>query len=250
MGYFFDFGKKLFHDVRNGMKDVVVQWNPEFATELEIEQMEKEFDKINAELTRAKQEMDREVFEYNEKLYRYKQLLASAKLLQEQGKADKAVLQMNKAEEMVADMDKEKAEAEEATDYFVTLQKELTDFAGKITSAKQEIESKRRQAQMATLKAEREDRKVEHARLLAGLKERTSGMASLAQIYDKQREEAEQKAESSKRKAEVFTSVAPPSAKQEEDPDITAAMAAAAGKTAPPSSETFEERMARLSKIG
>lgn len=249
MGYFFDFGNKIFKDVRNSVKDVVAGWNPEFATDLEIEQMEKEFDKINAEVTRAKHEMDREVLEYNEKLYRYKQLLAAAKLLQEQGHADKAMLQMNKAEEMVPDMDREKAEAEEATEYFVSLQKELNAFAGKITTAKKEIESKRRQAEMATLKAKREDRKAENARVLAGLKERTSGMASLAQIYDKQREEAEQKAESSRRKAEVFTSAAP-STEKEEDPEIAAAMSAAAGKTAHPPAETFEERLTRLTKVG
>ncbi len=248
MGYFFDVGKKLFQNARNGMKEVVAQWDPEFATDLEIEQMEKEFDKINAEVTRAKREMEREVREYREIRFTYDQILASAKLLQEQGKTDKAMIQVERAEAMVPDMEKEKAEADEATEYFVEMQKELNEFARKIAEGKQMIEKKRCQAEMAKLKAVREDRKVENAKVLAGLKERTSGMASLAQIYDKQRDQAEQRADANKRKAEIFTSVAPSPAK-EEDPEIAAAMAAAKG-TPSVSSETFEEKMARLTKQG
>jgi phage shock protein A len=248
MGYFFDVGKKLFHNARNGMKEVIAQWDPEFATDLEIEQMEQEFDKINAEVTRAKNEMAREVRDYNEKHFTYDQILASAKILQEQGNAEKAMTQIDRAEAMVPDLEREKAEAEEATEYFVSMQKELNEFAKKIAEGKRIIESKRRQAEMAKLKAEREDRKVENAKVLAGLKERTSGMASLAQIYDKQRDQAEQRADASKRKAEVFTSVAP-SPKKEEDPEIAAAMAAAKG-TPVMRTETFEEKMARLKKRG
>jgi hypothetical protein len=248
MGYFFDVGKKLFQDTRNGMKEVVAQWNPEFATDLEIEQMEKEFDKINAEVTRAKREMEREVHEYREKRFTYDQVLASAKLLQEQGKAEKALLQVERAEAMVSDLEREKAEADEATEYFVAMQKELNDFGKKIAEGKQMIENKRRQAEMAKLKAAREDRKAESSKVLAGLKERTSGMVSLAQIYHKQREQAEQRADASKRKAEVFATAAPASG-VEEDPEIAAAMAAAKG-TSPVISETFEERMARLKKQG
>jgi hypothetical protein len=248
MGYFFDVGKKLFQNTRNGMKEIVAQWDPEFATELEIEQMEKEFDKINAEVTRAKREMEREVLEYREKRFAYEQILASAKILQEQGITEKAMVQIDRAEAMVPDLEREKAEAEEATEYFVEMQKELNEFAKKIAEGKQMIENKRRQAEMAKLKAVREDRKVETAKVLAGLKERTSGMASLAQIYEKQRDQAEKRAETSKRKAEIFTSVARSPAK-EEDPEIAAAMAAAKG-TPTVSSETFEEKMARLKKQG
>jgi hypothetical protein len=248
MGYFFDVGKKLFQNTRNGMKEIVAQWDPEFATELEIEQMEKEFDKINAEVTRAKREMEREVLEYREKRFAYEQILASAKILQEQGITEKAMVQIDRAEAMVPDLEREKAEAEEATEYFVAMQKELNDFARKIAEGKQTIENKRRQAEMAKLKAVREERKVENARVLAGLEERTSGMASLAQIYDKQREQAEQKADANKRKAEVFTSVAP-SSEKEEDPEIAAAMAVAKG-TPSVSSETFDEKMSRLKKQG
>jgi hypothetical protein len=149
---------------------------------------------------------------------------------------------------MVPDLEREKAEAEEATEYFVAMQKELNAFARKIAEGKQTIENKRRQAEMAKLKAAREEKKVENARVLTGLKERTSGMASLAQIYDKQREQAEQRADANKRKAEVFTSVAP-SSEKEEDPAIVAAMAAAKG-TPSVSSETFDEKMARLKKQG
>jgi len=248
MGYFFDVGKKLFKDTRNGVKEVIATWDPEFATDLEIEQMEKEFDKINAEVTRAKIEMGREVSEYREKRFCYDQLLASAKLLQDQGKADKAMIQVSRAEEMLPEVEREKAEAEEATQYFVEMQKELNAFGKKIADGKQMIESKRRQAEMAKLKAEREERKAQNSRVLAGLKERTSGMASLAQIYDKQRLEAERKADSSKRKAEVFAAVAPDQCR-EEDPDIAAAMAEAKGQT-PKSTETFEEKMARLKGRG
>lgn len=248
MGYFFDFGKKVFNNARNGMKEVIAEWDPEFATELEIEQMEKEFDKINAEVTRAKGEMEREVREYREKRYAYDQTLSSANILQEQGKTDKAALQVDRAEAMLPDLEREKAEAEEATAYFVEMQKELGEFAKKIADGKRMIEGKRRQAEMAKLKAEREDRKAENARVLAGLKERTSGMASLGQIYDKQREQAEQKADANKRKAEMFTA-ASPSAQHEEDAEIAAAMAAAKGQTAAPPAETFEERMARLKKL-
>lgn len=248
MGYFFDVGKKLFQNARNGMKEVVAQWDPEFATELEIEQMEQEFDKINAEVTRAKREMDREVQEYRQKRYAYDQTLASASLLQSQGRTHKATIQLERAEAMTPDLEKEKAEAEEATEYFVAMQKELNEFAKRIAEGKQMIENKRRQAEMAKLKAEREDRRAENAKALAGLRERTSGMASLAQIYDKQRDQAEQRADANKRKAEVFTSVAP-SSEKEEDPEIAAAMEEVKGKSTV-ASETFEERMARLKAQG
>jgi pyridoxal biosynthesis lyase PdxS len=192
--------------------------------------------------------MAREVGEYNVKRVAYEQILASAKILQEQGNSEKAMLQIDKAEAMVPDLEKEKTEAEEATEYFVAMQKELNEFARKIAEGKAMIESKRRQAEMAKLTAEREDRKAENARTLAGLKERTSGMASLAQIYDKEREQAEQRADENKRKAEIFTSVAP-SPEKEADPEIAAAMAAAKGTPAV-RTETFEERMARLTKQG
>ncbi len=192
--------------------------------------------------------MQREVPEYREKRFTYDQILASAKILREQGNIDKAMVQIDRAEAMVPDLEKEKAEADEATEYFVAMQKELNEFAKKIAQGKQMIENKRRQAEMAKLKAAREDRKVENAKVLAGLKERTSGMASLAQIYDKQRDQAEQRADANKRKAEIFTSAATSSAR-EEDPEIAAAMAAAKG-TPSVSSETFEEKMARLKNHG
>ena len=249
MGYFFDIGRKLFKDVRNGMKEVVTEWDPELATEVEIQQMEKEFDKINAEVTRAKREMEREITEYRDKRYYYDQVLASAKLLQDQGHTQKAIIQMDKAEAMMPEVEKEKIEADEATEYFVTLQKELNEFARKITVSKQTIESKRRQAELAKLKAQSANRKVENAKILAGLKERTSGMSTLVQIYDKQREEAEHAADSAKRKAEMFTSAAP-SANKEEDPEIAAAMAATDPTKKTPSSESLEERLARLRNLG
>ena len=161
---------------------------------------------------------------------------------------DKAMIQMDRAEAMVSELEREKTEADEATEYFMTLQKELKEFAGKIAVSKQTIETKRRQAEMAKLKAQNANRKAENATILAGLKERTTGMSSLIQIYDKQREEAEQSADSAKRKAEMFTS-ATRSTHEEEDPDIAAAMVAASNKPAP-QSESPEERMARLRKLG
>jgi chromosome segregation ATPase len=248
MGYFFDLGRKLFQDVRTDMKQVIASWDPELATDVEIEQMEREFDKINLEVTRAKKEMEREITEYREKRYSYDQILASAKLLQDQGHMEKAMKQMDRAESMVADLEKEKNEADEATEYFMSLQKELNEFGRKIAVSKQTIEAKRRQAEMAKLKARNEERKAENAKILAGLKEHTSGMASLAQIYDKQREQAEMHADAARRKAEVFTATAP-SAHQEEDPEIAAAMAAVSNKPTV-STESFEDRMARLSKQG
>lgn len=226
MGYFFDVGKKLLNNMRNGMKEVIAEFNPEFAAELEIEQMEKEFDRINAEVTRAKIEMDKVVRDYSKKRFNYDRILTSAKILQEQGKSDKAMAQVDMAESIVASLDREKADADEAIEYFEAMQKELNDFGCKIAEGKRLIESKRRQAEMAKLKAERENRKAENAKVLAGLKKRTSGIASLAQIYDKQREQAELKSDASKRKAEVFTSVAMP-LDGKEDKDITDAMSEA-----------------------
>lgn len=249
MGFFFEFGKKLFNDVGNGVKEAVAQWDPESATEVEILQMEQEFDKINAEVTRAKREMEREVTEYRDKRYHYDKLLASAKFLQDQGNAEKALIQINRAEEMLPDLEREKAEADEATEYFTVLTKELNDFAGKITAAKQMIEGKRRQAELAKLKAQNEERKAQNARVLAGLKERTSGLSTLGQIYDKQREEAEARAVTLKRKAEVLTS-AVRSTKHEEDPEIAAAMAAVDTSKPSPSNESLADRLARLKNLG
>jgi len=243
-------GVKLDSAAQAGV-EALVRWDPKSASEAELRTMEQRLDDLGREVAMARQSYDKEQREADTIQALSQQRMAAAEQLQRQVDAEndparKATLEksletlVSMLEQMTPEVEREKSEAVDAKDYLVMLEQTYAEAGGKLKTARSELERAQRDMVRASQQREQADRQAEAARRAAGLASTTSSLT----VALKAMQDAAQKdlvsADAQMSKAKLLRPTRP----EQDDPNIAAALATAAGK--PPAPQSLSERLAAL----
>ncbi len=254
-GFLKSFSKEKLSEAGQSLVQKIVSWDPESASQAEIEEMIKELDKITVEAGKAKTEFDREKAEADAASQNYERYMAAAELLNKQlegargeGNESKATDLNKSLEKLIGDMeklspevDREAREADEAKKYYDEVRELAEVTAEKVRTARTHLDAAKRDMRRAEMEQERAKARAEKAEQLAGLRKDTSSLGAALAAMNKQAEQAKAAAEASDMKAQLLS---PEKAK--EDENIKAALNAVSGGPVP--SGSISDRLAALKK--
>jgi chromosome segregation ATPase len=219
-----------------GALEALVRWDPKSATEAELRTMEQNLDQLGMQVAQARQAYDKERREAEAILSLSHQRMAAAEQLQRQMEAEtdpgrKAELERSLGtmvgllEQMAPDIDREQQDAVDAREFLETLEQTYQQAGGKLRAARSELERAQRDMARAAQQREVADRRADAARQAAGLASATSGLSVALKAMQDSAQKNLAAAESANAKAKLLQ----PSRPEQEDPNISAAMAAVTG---------------------
>ena len=244
------FGVKMDQAVESGI-EALVRWDPKSASEAELRTMEQHLDELGREVALARQSFDREQKEAGAIQTLSDQRMAAAEQLHGQIAAEadstrKASLEqslntlVSMLEQMAPEIQREKQDAADAKDFLDMLQSTYAEAGGKLKSARSELERAQRDMGRAAQQREQAERQSEAARRAAGLASTTSGLTVALKAMQDSAAKDLASADAAMSKAKLLRPTKP----EQDDPNIAAAMAAAAGKPAAP--QNLDDRLAAL----
>lgn len=244
------FGVKMDQAVEAGI-EALVRWDPKSASAAELRTMEQHLDELGREVALARQSFDREQKEAAAIQALSDQRMAAAEQLHRQIGAEtdtarKASLEqslttlVSMLEQMAPEIQREKQDAIDAKDFLDMLQSTYAEAGGKLKSAKSELERAQRDMGRAAQQREQAERQSEAARRAAGLASTTSGLTVALKAMQDAAAKDLASADAAMSKAKLLRPTKP----EQDDPNIAAAMAAAAGKPAAP--QNLDDRLAAL----
>ena len=203
-GFLTSFGKEKLSQAGQSLTQKIVSWDPESASQAEIEEMIKELDKITVEAGKAKTEYDREKAEADAARQNYERYMAAAELLNKQlegaqteGNESKAKDLNTSLEKLIGDMeklspevDREVREADEAKSYYDEVRELASVTADKVKTARTHLDSAKRDMRRAEMEQERAQSRAAKAEQLAGLRNDTSSLGVALAAMNKQAEQA------------------------------------------------------------
>lgn len=255
-GFLKTFGKGKLNQAGQSITQRIVSWDPETASQAEIEEMIAELDKITIEAGKAKALYDKEKTEADAAGKNYDRYVAAAELLNKQleesnsaGNTDKANELGTSLEKLLGELEKlrpeverEVREADEAKSYYDEI-KELAEMtAQKVRTARDQLDSAKREMRRAEMERDKAQVKAERAEHVAGLRKDTSSLGVALEAMNRQAEEARSKADAMDLKARLLTPV-----KSKEDDNIKAALQQVSGEAVLPSA-SLADRLEALRK--
>lgn len=231
--------------------EALVRWDPKSASEAELRTMEQHLDDLGREVALARQSYDRENKEAAAIQALSHQRMAAAEQLQAQVEAAsdparKASLEsslgtlVTMLEQMAPEVDREKQEAADAKDFLQMLEQTYAEAGGKLKTARSALEQAQRDMGRAAQQREQADRQAEAARRAAGLASTTSSLTVALKAMQEAAAKDRVTADAQLSKAKLLRPTVP----EQDDPNIAAALAQAAGKPAGP--QTLSQRLAAL----
>jgi septal ring factor EnvC (AmiA/AmiB activator) len=256
-GFFTTFGKKQIGNIGESITRSIVAWDPETATEAEIEAMIQELDKITKEAGKAKAQFEKEQKEADAAQKNYDRHLAAAQMLESQmleaqtgGDSGKA-LQLetsvgnlvNDLEKLKPELDREVREAVEAKEFYDELMDVARITAEKVKKAREMLERAKRDMERAKMEEVRANAKAARAEKLAGIRKDASDLGIALSSMNQAAEEARAKAAASDMKAMLLSPE-----HDKEDPNVEAALKAVAGDTPLKLQPSVSDRLAALKR--
>jgi hypothetical protein len=248
------FGAKQIADLGAGITQAIVAWDPETATEAEIEEMIKELDKITIEAGKAKTEYDKEQREANAVQLNFDRHIAAAEILEKQLNTAQTGSDLVQADELRASIERllsdleqikpelarEIQETEEAKEFYYELSQLAKVTADKVRKARNMLQSAQRDMKRAEVEQQRAAARAAKAEKVAGLRKDAGEFGVALASMNKRAEEARAKAAASDLKAKLLSPQA------DNDAHIEAALKAATfGARLTPAS-SVAERIAAL----
>jgi chromosome segregation ATPase len=231
--------------------EALVRWDPKSASEAELRTMEQRLDELGGEVAGARQSYDKERREAEAIQALSQQRIAAAEHLEgqlaaESDPARRAALEksletlVSMLEQMAPEIEREKAEEADAKDYLAMLEQTYAEAGGKLKTARSELERAQRDMARAAQQREQAGRQAEAARRAAGLAGTTSGLTVALKAMQEAAAKDLAEADAQLSKAKLLRPTRP----EQDDPNIAAALAAAAGRPAAP--QSLSERLAAL----
>ena len=235
----------------NAGVEALVRWDPKSASAAELRTMEQHLDALGQQVAQARQSFDKEEREAEAIQALSAQRMAAAEQLQRQADAEgdpgrKAALEksletlVTMLEQMKPEIEREKTDAVDAKDYLEMLEKTYAEAGGKLKSARSDLERAQRDMSRAAQQREQADRQADAARQAAGLASTTSGLTVALKAMQDAAAKDLASADAQMSKARLLRPTRP----EQDDPNIAAALAAAAGKPAAP--QSLGDRLAAL----
>src|SRR4051794_34973489 len=243
-------GIKTDNAVQAGV-EALVRWDPQGASEAELRTMEQHLDELGQQVAKARQDYDREQQEAEQIEALSRQRIAAAEQLQGQIAAEadtarRALLErsletlVTMLEQMTPEAEREKKDAADAKDFLETLKNAYAEAGGKLKNARSDLARARRDMVRAGQQRETAERQADAARQAAGLTRSTSGLTVALNAMQEAAQRDLASADAGMAKAKLLRPTRP----EQDDPNIAAAMAAAAGKS--PAPQNLSERLAAL----
>ncbi|MGQ9370600.1 hypothetical protein [Azospirillum sp. ST 5-10] len=231
--------------------EALVRWDPKSATEAELMTMEQKLDELGLQVAEARAAYDKERREADAIATLSQQRMAAAEALQGQMEAAaeparKAELEKSLAtlvgmlEQMAPDVEREEQDARDAQEFLEMLEKTYAEAGAKLKTARSGLERAQRDLSRAAQQRDMAEQRAEAARQAAGLSGATSSLNTALKAMQDAAARDLAAADAAGAKARLLK----PSKPEEEDPNIKAALDAAAGKGPVPAS--LSDRLAAL----
>lgn len=235
----------------NKAVEAIVRWDPKSATEAELRTMEQHLDELGLRVAEARQSYEREKREADAIQALSQQRLAAAEQLQNRASSETNAARKSEVErslgtlltmleEMAPEVEREKQDAADAADFLQTLQQTYDQAGSKLKSARAELTRAQRDMTRADAQRDAAERRAEAARQAAGLSGATSGLSVALKAMRDAADSDLAQAEAANAKAKLLA----PSQPEKDDPNIAAAMDAAAGKSPVPTN--LSDRLAAI----
>lgn len=232
----------------------LVKLAPETATRAELATMEEDLDKAGRTITKLQTELADENRQYDAINAQYSQMMSAAEVLQKQiddpntpedkrnSLAASLANLLGKIETIVPELDRDRQDVEATQALLKDAEEAYQEKAVALTQAKSNLDRAKHDMQHAAIEEDRAKMREDTAKVVAGLKTGpSSGLNVALDSMQKSAQSARERAAASNMKAKALTSVKDAG----EDPNIKAAMAAAAGTT---SEKSLSDRLAALKR--
>lgn len=244
------FAKKKTEKVGQSIVQILAGWDPESASQAELEQMEDRLDQLVQQVAEARLIYRKEQEEADAINKLYHQRLKAAEILQtkqaensDDPKITEALNEMvSELEEMMPEIKREEEEAKEAKIFMEELEEVAKMSAEKLTNAKKALSKAIKDMKRAEVREERSKEREEQAAKVAGLRTEADQLGSALSAMKKIAEDANSKAEASNMKAKLIA----PSKSEKTNELIASAMKEAdSGNN---QSKSISDRLAALKK--
>jgi hypothetical protein len=256
LGFFKAFTKGQVRSVGDAIMEKIVSFDPETASEAQIESMIEDLDKVTVEAGKAKSEWEKDKKTAEAAQANYDRQMKAADILstqmtqaQEGGDTKRAGELETSLGKLISDLetlkpgvDSAAQDAAESEDFYNQLKQMAEVMADKLKHAREDLGKAKREMERAAMEKKRADERAAQAEKLAGLKSTSSDTGGVAvAAMNRKAEELRAQAEASKMKADLLS-------KDEagEDANIKAALKEASGGAAPTAS--LADRLAALKK--
>lgn len=237
-------------DMQAGFLKLIVEFDPESASEAEIGELDEILTKLTRQMVGAKAAWDKEQLEAEAINKAYALRVAAAERLQAQmdaaegerkGQIETSLGKLvAELEKMVPEVEREEAEAKEARIYYDELNTAVKTASERLKTARSRLTEAKRRMDMAQIRAERAKEQEERAKVLSGIKQQADKIGTAFEAMSARAEELEMKAQVHQEKARLLTQP-----KEEEDPLIAQALKDAAGVEP---QKSLSDRLAALKK--
>ena len=242
------FAKKKTEKTGQSIIQLLAGWDPESASQADLEQMEKRLDKLVQQVAEARLIYRKEQEEADAINTLYSQRLKAAEILQakqaenkDDAKITEALNEMvSELEEMLPEIKREEGEANEAKLFMEELEEVAKLSADKLTNAKKELDKAIKDMKRAEIREERSKDRESQAVKLAGLRDETDQLGSALAAMKKTAEESNSRAAASTMKAKLIA----PSQSEKTNELIASAMKEAKGGDE--KSKSISDRLAAL----
>ena len=236
--------------VQSGI-EALVRWDPQTASEAELKSMEQHLDDLGRQVAAARHSYDKEKREADAIQLLSSQRFAAADLLQRQIDTEidperKAGLEkslntlVTLLEQMSPEVNREKAEADDAKDFLEMLEQTYAEAGGKLKEGRAQLDRARRDMTRAEQQRQTAEQQAEAARRAAGLSSAASSLSVALKAMQDSAAKDLANADVALAKAKLLRPTAP----EQDDPNIARAMDAAAGKS--PAPQSLTDRLAAL----
>ncbi len=235
----------------NGAIEAIVRWDPQSATEAELRTMEQYLDELGRQVAQARMSFDKEKKEADAIQQLSQQRMAAAEQLNHQVESEtnptrKSDLERSLAtllgllEQMAADIDREKQDAEDARSFLESLEQTYNQAGQKLKAARDDLNRAHRDMGRAAQQREMAEQRAQAARQAAGLSGATSGLSVALKAMQDSAARDLAAAEAAASKAKLLQPTSP----EKDDPNISAAMAKVSG--ALPATASLTDRLQAL----
>jgi DNA repair exonuclease SbcCD ATPase subunit len=241
----------------NGAVEAIVRWDPKSATEAELRTMEQHLDVVGRQVAEARMAFDKEKREAAAIQTLSQQRMAAAEQLQHQMDTEtnperKAGLERSLStlvtmlEEMAPDVDREKQDAVDAEDFLQSLEGAYQQAGQKLKSARDDLNRAQRDMGRAEQQRDMAERRAEAARQAAGLSGATSGLSVALKAMQDNAARNLASAEAANAKAKLLAPTRP----EQDDPNISIAMAQVQGRLPAPTNLAGRLTTLRQKQLG
>ena len=215
LGFLFGMGKQKAKDAGKALNEAVVKWDPEAASEVQIQEMNDRFISLSEKVETARTEWRKEQHEADVISANYDKKKKAALILQ----GDLATLEgdaktqtdsalsglITELEELKPDVEVEVQEAVEAKQWLDDLEGDLKTFADKMTTARKQLAKAAKGMEKAARKEDKANERAKDAEERAGIRKETDAFDNVLNVMNANVDKAEAKASAADSRAKLLS---------------------------------------------